>query len=42
MPKFDNVTEAGRAKNRRVEISIVRKYPSTPVTKETNKDSSKK
>ncbi|KEJ01428.1 chemotaxis protein MotB [Clostridium botulinum A2B7 92] len=42
MPKFNNDTEAGRAKNRRVEISIVRKYPSTSVTKETNKDSSKK
>ncbi|APH15570.1 membrane MotB of proton-channel complex MotA/MotB family protein [Clostridium sporogenes] len=42
MPKFDNATGAGRAKNRRVEISIVRKYPSTSVTKETNKDKREK
>lgn len=28
MPKFENTTEDGRAKNRRVEIIVVRKYPS--------------
>ncbi|OPJ62916.1 flagellar motor protein MotB [Clostridium oryzae] len=28
-PKYSNATEAGRAKNRRVEIFIVRKYPLT-------------
>lgn len=27
MPKFENTTEEGRAKNRRVEIIVVRKYP---------------
>jgi len=27
MPKSENTTEAGRAKNRRVEIIVVRKYP---------------
>ncbi|WP_460263159.1 hypothetical protein [Clostridium sporogenes] len=35
-------TEVGRAKNRRVEIAIVRKYPSPPVTKEIDKDKNKK
>lgn len=29
MPKFQNTTEEGRAKNRRVEINVVRKYPAT-------------
>ena len=29
MPKFQNTTEEGRAKNRRVEIMVVRKYPVT-------------
>lgn len=35
MPKYSNSTAEGRAKNRRVEIYIVRKYPA-------NKESSKK
>ena len=34
MPKFENTTEAGRAKNRRVEIIVIRKYP--PEEKKTN------
>ena len=34
MPKYDNNTEEGRTKNRRVEIIVIRKYP--PEEKKTN------
>ena len=33
MPKFENTTDIGRAKNRRVEIVVVRKYPETTEVK---------
>jgi chemotaxis protein MotB len=32
-PKYDNSTEEGRAKNRRVEISVARKYPASKEAK---------
>lgn len=39
MPKYNNSTAEGRAKNRRVEIYIVRKYP---ITKENSQTDNKK